>query len=43
VIACIKEYLLDTKMWVGAMVFLKKRNVFKKVYDEGYLPLSPTE
>jgi hypothetical protein len=41
--ACIKEYLLSTKMWVEAMVFLKKRNVFKEVYDEGYSPLSPFE
>jgi hypothetical protein len=29
VIACIKEYLLGTKMWVEAMVFLK-REMFSK-------------
>jgi hypothetical protein len=42
VIAYIKEYLLGTKMWVGALVFLKEK-CFQKVYDEGYSPLSPTE
>jgi hypothetical protein len=42
VIACIKEYLLGTKMWVDAMVFVKKK-CFQRVYDEGYSPLSPTE
>jgi hypothetical protein len=42
VIACIKEYLLGTKMRVEAMVFLKEK-CFQKVYDEGYSPLSPTE
>jgi hypothetical protein len=30
------------KMWVGAMVFQKKK-CFQKVYDEGLSPLSPTE
>jgi hypothetical protein len=29
VIACIEEYLLGTKMWVGAMVF-SKREMFAK-------------
>jgi hypothetical protein len=29
-------------MWVEEMVvFFKKENVFKEVYDEGYSPLSP--
>jgi hypothetical protein len=43
VIACIKEYLLGIKMWVGAMVFQKERNVFKKCMMKGihpYLQLS---
>jgi hypothetical protein len=31
-------------MWVEEMVVIsKKENVFKKVYDEGYSPLSPFE
>jgi hypothetical protein len=40
--ARIKEYVLGTKMWVGAMVFVKEK-CFQKVYDEGYSPLSPTK
>jgi hypothetical protein len=39
VIACIKEYLLGTKMWVEAMVvFSKKRNVFKECMMKGIYP-----
>jgi hypothetical protein len=38
VIACIKEYLLGTKMWVEAMGFLKKINVFKECMMKGIHP-----
>jgi hypothetical protein len=38
VIACIKEYLLDTKMWVGAMVFLKREMFSKKCMMKGIYP-----
>jgi hypothetical protein len=31
VIACITEYLLSTKMWVEAMVFLKREMFSKSV------------
>jgi hypothetical protein len=42
VIACIKEYLLGTKIWVEEMVFWKEK-CFQKACDEGYSLLSPTE
>jgi hypothetical protein len=36
--ACIKEYLLSTKMWVEAMVFLKREMFSKKCMMKGIHP-----
>jgi hypothetical protein len=39
----IKEYLLSTKHGLRKRVVFLKREIFSKVYDEGYTPLSPFE